>query len=77
MTVERALRMMAGIMIILSVALAYLISPWWLLLAAFVGLNLFQSSFSNWCPAMNIFEFAGLKRCVALEKSMNREDTNN
>lgn len=69
MTVEKALRMMAGIIILLSVALAHFFSPWWLLLTAFVGLNLLQSSFSNWCPAMNIFEMAGLKRCVPQEKT--------
>lgn len=61
MTVERALRLMAGTVILLSMALAYLVSPKWYYLTAFVGLNLFQSAFTNWCPAMAIFRKLGLK----------------
>lgn len=60
MTVDRALRLLAGFFILLSVALAHWISPWWLLFTAFVGLNLFQSAFTNWCPAMAIFRWMGL-----------------
>jgi hypothetical protein len=61
MTVERALRMMAGTVILLSMALAYFVSPKWYLLTAFVGLNLLQSAFTNWCPAMTMFRKLGLK----------------
>jgi len=61
MTVERALRLMAGFMILLSLALAHFFSPNWLWLTAFVGLNLLQSAFTNWCPAMTIFRALGLK----------------
>lgn len=61
MTVERALRMMAGSFIVASVALGHWHSPYWYLFTAFVGLNLFQSSFTNWCPAMAIFRKMGLK----------------
>lgn len=61
MTVERALRMMAGIVILLSMALANLASPKWYYLTAFVGLNLLQSAFTNWCPAMFFFRKLGLK----------------
>lgn len=64
MTVERALRMMAGFVILLSMALANLVSPKWYYLTAFVGLNLLQSAFTNWCPAMSIFRKAGLKDAV-------------
>lgn len=60
MTVERALRMMAGTVILLSLALAYFVSPYWHLLTAFVGLNLLQSAFTNWCPAMALFRKMGL-----------------
>lgn len=63
MTVERALRLMAGIVILVSLALAHYHSPYWLWLTAFVGLNLLQSSFTNWCPAMTIFRALGLKDC--------------
>lgn len=60
MTVERALRLMAGVVILLSLALAHFVSPYWHLLTAFVGLNLLQSAFTNWCPAMVFFRRMGL-----------------
>jgi hypothetical protein len=47
MILERALRGIAGTFVLVSLLLAYLPSPWWLLFTAFVGLNLFQSAFSN------------------------------
>jgi len=55
MTVDRALRLMAGAVVLISLGLARWVSPNWLWLTAFVGLNLFQSAFTNWCPAMAIF----------------------
>jgi hypothetical protein len=61
MTVERALRMMAGAVVLLSLALAHYVSMYWLWLTAFVGLNLLQSAFTNWCPAMSIFRVLGMK----------------
>ena len=61
MNVERALRLMAGVVILVSVALAHYVSIYWLSLTAFVGLNLLQSAFTNWCPAMTIFRLLGLK----------------
>ena len=61
MTVERAVRLVAGLIILLSLALAHFFSPNWLWLTAFVGLNLLQSAFTNWCPAMTIFRALGLK----------------
>lgn len=54
MTVERYLRLIAGIVVLLSLALGFLVSPWWYLLTAFTGLNLLQSGFSNWCPMMTL-----------------------
>ena len=64
MTVERALRLMAGLVILLSLALAHFLSSNWLWLTAFVGLNLLQSAFTNWCPAMSIFRAMGLRDAV-------------
>lgn len=64
MTVERALRAMAGFFVMLSVALGYFVHPGFFAFTAFVGLNLFQSAFTNWCPAMWMFKVAGLKNCV-------------
>ena len=61
MIVERAVRLMAGLIILLSLALAYFFTLNWLWLAAFVGLNLLQSAFTNWCPAMSIFRAMGMK----------------
>ena len=61
MTIERCLRGIAGFFILLSVALAHWVSPYWLLFTAFVGLNLFQSAFSNWCPMIWILQKLGVK----------------
>ena len=61
MTVNEALRAMAGIVVLGSLALGWWVSPWWYLLTAFVGLNLLQSSFTKWCPAMIIFKKIGLR----------------
>ena len=61
MTVERGVRLMAGVMILASLALAHFVSLYWLWLTIFVGLNLLQSAFTNWCPAMTIFRKMGLK----------------
>jgi hypothetical protein len=61
MTVERGLRLLAGVMVLLSLGLAHFLSPYWLLLTAFVGLNLLQSAFTNWCPAVAILRGMGLK----------------
>ena len=52
MNVDRYLRMVAGAFVIASLALGYWVNPYWYLFTAFVGLNLFQSAFTNWCPMM-------------------------
>ena len=61
MTVERSLRMIAGAFVLLSLGLGYWVNPYWYLFTAFVGLNLFQSAFTNWCPMMAILRKAGMK----------------
>ena len=61
MTVEAGLRCMAGIMILLTLLLAHVHSPAWLWLTAFVGVNLLQSAFTGWCPAMVILRRLGFK----------------
>jgi hypothetical protein len=60
MTIERALRMIAGAFVMASLALGYYVDPRWYLFTGFVGLNLFQSAFTNWCPMMTILKKAGL-----------------
>lgn len=60
MTIERYLRLIAGLFVLASLALGYWVSPWFYLLNAFVGLNLLQSGFTNWCPMMTILRKSGL-----------------
>ena len=68
MSIERTLRLMAGTFILVSLALAHWHSPYWLWFTAFVGLNLFQSGITDWCPAMWFLKKAGLpgQNCRAL-----------
>ncbi len=61
MGVNAWLRMIAGLFVVLSVALGYFLSPWFYLFTVFVGLNLFQSAFSGWCPMMSILRRAGVR----------------
>ena len=60
MTIERAVRIMAGIMILISVLLTHFVSHWWVLFTVFIGLNLLQSGFSNWCPGMSVLKALGV-----------------
>jgi len=69
MTIERALRAMAGLLVMLSVALGYWVHPAFFLFTAFVGANLFQSAFTNACPAMAVFRRLGLLPCVPAPQS--------
>lgn len=50
MKIDSFIRALAGTMILLSLALAHWVSPWWLLLTTFAGLNLLQSAFTGFCP---------------------------
>lgn len=61
MTVDRYLRMIAGFFVMLSVTLGIWHDPRWFYFTAFVGLNLFQSAFSNWCPMITILRKLGVK----------------
>ena len=56
MNLDRAVMAFAGVMILISVALTYLVSPWWLLLTAFIGLNLSQASVTGFCPVAIVFK---------------------
>ncbi len=69
MYVERWLRLIAGTFVLAGLGLAYVHSPYWHLLTAFVGLNLLQSGFTNWCPMMNILRACGVKEREELSKS--------
>ena len=61
MNVDRWLRLVAGFFVMLSVALGYFVHPYWYFFTAFVGLNLFQSAFTNWCPMMTFLRKLGVK----------------
>jgi hypothetical protein len=65
MSVERVVVAFAGIMILASLALAYFVSPYWLALAAIVGLNLSQSAFTGFCPLAYVMKKVGLKSGAA------------
>jgi hypothetical protein len=62
MVVERWIRLFAGSFILISLALAHWVSPYWLWFTAFVGLNLFQSALTRWCLMENILVKMGVKR---------------
>ena len=62
MNVERMLRMIAGFFVMLSLALGAWVDARWYWFTAFVGLNLFQSAFTNWCPMMTFLKKLGLKQ---------------
>ncbi len=66
MSVERYLRMIAGMVVLISLALGLTISPYWFWLTAFVALNLLQSAFTNWCPVMTVLRWLGVKDEVEL-----------
>ncbi len=65
MSLDRAVMVFAGVMILISVALTQFVSPLWWLFTAFIGLNLIQSSFTGFCPAAIILRKLGVGRGVA------------
>lgn len=71
MNVDRAVFAFAGMMILVSLALAWFVSPYWLLLTAFVGVNLMQSAFTGFCPAAMIFRKLGLRGGCAFADKVN------
>ena len=65
MSIDRAVMAFAGLMILASLALSQLHSPYWLLFTAFVGLNLLQASFTGFCPAAIVFKRLGCRAGTA------------
>ena len=61
MNIERYLRAIAGSFVFVSVLLAHYHSQYWLFFTSFVGLNLLQSAFTNWCPMITILKKLGVK----------------
>ena len=68
MNIDRMVMRFAGSMVILSLLLAYFFTPWWLLLALFVGLNLLQASFTGFCPLARMLRKLGLQPGSAFPK---------
>lgn len=67
MSIDRVAMAFAGSMILVSLVLAHRVSSWWLLLKAFVGLNMLQASFSGFCPLAMILKRMGARPGVAFE----------
>lgn len=61
MNLDKAVLVFAGVMVLTSVALAHYVSPWWLLLTVFAGLNMLQAGFTGFCPAAMLFKALGIK----------------
>jgi hypothetical protein len=61
MTVDRALRLIAGAFVVVSILLGMFVHTGYFWFTVFVGLNLFQSAFTNWCPMMTLLRKAGLR----------------
>lgn len=65
MTLDRAVMMFAGFVVLLSLALGHFVSPYWFLLAAFAGVNMIQASITGFCPAALVFKILGIKEGCA------------
>lgn len=68
MTINAALRLIAGAFVLVSLLLGVYVHQYWFLLTGFVALNLIQSAFTGWCPMMTILAKAGLKDEAACSK---------
>lgn len=67
MNIDRAVLRIAGTANLIGLIFAYLLSPYWLLLSAFVGLNMLQASFTGFCPAAILLKKLGLKAGAAFD----------
>jgi hypothetical protein len=67
MTIDRAVFIFAGLVVVLGVALALTVNIWWLALTVFAGLNMIQAAFTGFCPAALIFKKLGAKPGVAFQ----------
>ena len=61
MTLDRAVFVFAGLVVLDGVALAHFVSPWWMLLSAFAGANMIQAAFTGFCPAALVFKKLGIR----------------
>lgn len=67
MNLDRAVMAFAGLMILVSLALTHVVSPWFWLFTAFIGLNLLQASVTGFCPAAILFRKLGVSKGCAFQ----------
>lgn len=67
MTLDRAVMIFAGCVVLLGIVLAYLVHPFWIALAAFAGLNMIQAGFTGFCPAATVFKAMGVRPGTAFK----------
>ena len=65
MSVDRAVFVFAGLVVLAGIVLSLTVHPWWIALTAFAGLNMIQAAFTGFCPAAMVFKALGLKPGVA------------
>ncbi|MBZ5534561.1 MAG: DUF2892 domain-containing protein [Acidobacteriia bacterium] len=67
MHLENWIRAIAGTFVLVSLSLGYFVNPYWFLFTAFVGVNLIQSAFTNWCPMEKILMRLGVKPATVMK----------
>jgi len=67
MTLDRAVMIFAGCVVLLGVVLSLTVHPWWIALTAFAGLNMIQASFTGFCPAAIVFKAMGVRSGTAFK----------
>ena len=67
MTLDRAVMMFAGCVVLLGILLSLTVHPWWIALSAFAGLNMIQASFTGFCPAAMAFKKLGVRPGTAFQ----------
>lgn len=67
MTLDRAVLLFAGFVVLIGIILSLTVHPWWLALTAFAGLNMIQASFTGFCPAAMVFKAMGVKPGTAFK----------
>lgn len=75
MCIERYVRLVAGSLVLASLALAHFVSPWFLLLTAFVGANLLQASLTQWCLLESILRGLGVPECASVAQQKDPGET--
>ena len=65
MNIDKAVLAFAGLVVLVGLVLAQYLSPWWLLLSAFAGLNMIQAALTDFCPAAVVLRRLGVKHGTA------------